>query len=217
MPTKERLIDVGTRRGDRIVRTFGADARAARLTAGLSQARVADALGTSRAQVGRWERTEPPLIDLRQAARLMRVLGLDLVVSTYPSGSPLRDAGHVALVRRFLAILHPRIRRRLEAPIPLSRDQRAWDVLLEFGRARAGVAAETRLRDWQALLRREQAKARDSEADVILLVLADTRANRRAVAETGDALRSELPLDGRAIRRALRDGRCPRVGGLLFL
>ena len=55
---------------------------------------------------------------------------------------------------------NPRIPRQLEAPIPQARDPRAWDVLLTFGKARVGVAAETRLRDWQALLRREQMKAR---------------------------------------------------------
>jgi transcriptional regulator with XRE-family HTH domain len=88
VPTKERAIDLGTRRGDRIVRAFGGELRAARHAAGLSQARVGEALGTSRAQIGRWERAQPPMIDLRQAARLMRILGLDLVVTTYPAGSP---------------------------------------------------------------------------------------------------------------------------------
>ncbi|MEX0710676.1 MAG: helix-turn-helix transcriptional regulator [Chloroflexota bacterium] len=217
MPTKERLVDLGTRRGDRLVREFGADLRTARQAAGLSQAHVATAIGTSRTQVGRWEAGEPPLIDLREAARLWRVLGRDLVVNTYPAGTPLRDAGHALLLQRLLALLHPRIRRRLEAPIPLPRDQRAWDVLLEFGTSRVGVAAETRLRDWQALLRREQLKARDSQVDWILLVLLDSHANRQAVREAGAALRSELPLDGRAIRRALRDGRDPGAGGYLFL
>lgn len=217
MPTRERLIDLGARRGDRLIREFGADLRTARHAAGLSQAQLAEAVGTSRTQVGRWEAAEPPLVDLREAARLMRVLGLDLVLSTYPAGTPLRDAAHIALLRRFLALLHPSIHRRLEAPIPHPRDQRAWDVLLDFGPAQVGVAAETRLRDWQALLRREQLKARDGHVDRLLLVLLDSHANRRAVREAGEALRSELPLDGRAIRRALREGRDPGAGGLLFL
>lgn len=217
MPTKQRLLDLGSRRGDRLVRELAGSAREARLAAGLSQREVAAALGVSAAQIGRYERAEPPLPDLRQAARLMQLPGRDLVVSLYPAGGPLRDAGHAALTERLLALLHPRLSHRLEAPMPIARDQRAWDVLLDFGTARAGVAVETRLRDWQALLRREQLKIRDSGADHLILVLADSHANRRAVRDAGAALRHELPLDGRALLPALRNGRNPGAGGLLML
>lgn len=200
-----------------MIREVGRAARAGRHAAGLSQKHVAAALGVSRAQVSRYERGAPPLLDLRQAARLLRLLGQDLVVSTYPAGNPLRDAGHAALTARFLALLPARLPRRLEAPIPRAADQRAWDVLLDFGTARAGVAIETRLRDWQALLRREQLKSRDSGVDHLILVLSDTHANRRAVREAGDALRAALPLDGRALRPALRNGDDPGGSGFLFL
>ena len=217
VPTLERLVDLGTRRGDRLVRELSVSARAAREAAGLSQRDVGNALGVSRAQIGRYERGEPPLLDVRQAARLMRILGHDLILSIYPACGPLRDAAHLRLLHRFLALLHPRLPRQIEAPIPLPRDQRAWDMLLDFGVARAGVAVETRLRDWQALLRREQLKARDGGVGRLLLVVADTHANRRAVREAGDTLRTELPLDGRALRRALREGRDPGAGGVLLL
>jgi len=217
VPTRERLVDLGTRRGDRLVREMSTSVRGAREAAGLSQRDVGDALGVSRAQIGRYERGEPPLLDVRQAARLMRILGHDLVVSIYPAGGPLRDGAHLKLLHRFLALVHPRLSRQLEAPIPLPRDQRAWDVLLDFGVARAGVAVETRLRDWQALLRREQLKARDGGVERLLLVVADTHANRRAIREAGEMLRTALPLDGRALRRALREGRDPGASGVLLL
>ncbi|MDH4335164.1 MAG: helix-turn-helix domain-containing protein [Chloroflexota bacterium] len=217
MPSREDPLDLGTRRGDRLVREVAQAARAARHAAGLSQKRVAAVLGVSRAQVSRYERGARPLLDLREAARLMRLLGQDLAISMYPAAGPLRDAGHAALVARFLKLLHPTLPHRLEAPVPIPRDQRAWDVLLDFGVARVGVAVETRLRDWQALLRREQLKARDARVDHLLLVMADTHANRRAVREAGDALRAQLPLDGRALRPALREGRDPGASGLLML
>ena len=199
------------------MRELSTSVRGAREAAGLSQRDVGNALGVSRAQIGRYERGEPPLLDVRQAARLMRILGHDRVLSIYPAGGPLRDAAHLKLLHRFLALLHPRLPRQLEAPIPLPRDQRAWDVLLDFGVARAGVAVETRLRDWQALLRREQLKARDGGVERLLLVVADTHANRRAIREAGEMLRTALPLDGRALRRALREGRDPGASGVLLL
>jgi hypothetical protein len=80
-----------------------------------------------------------------------------------------------------------------------------------------GVAAETHLRDEQELLRREQLKARDSGVGRILLVLADTAHNRRAVRESWPGLRSVLPLEGRAVLAALRRGRDPGRNGLLFV
>jgi hypothetical protein len=123
----------------------------------------------------------------------------------------------VRLVRRFLALLPPFVWRQLEAPIPAAGDLRAWDVLLRLESVLVGVAVETRLRDVQELLRREQQKLRDSGAQRLILVLLDTAANRRAVREAGPALRNELPLDGRAILRALREGRDPGAGGILFL
>jgi hypothetical protein len=120
-------------------------------------------------------------------------------------------------VRRFLALLPSSVWRQLEAAIPAAGDLRAWDVLLRLDPVLVGVAVETRLRDVQELLRREQQKLRDSGAQRLLLVLLDSSANRRAVREAGPALRNELPLDGRAIRRALREGRDPGASGILFL
>lgn len=147
----------------------------------------------------------------------MRMLGQDLVLSWFPADAGLRDAGHARLVAAFLDLLPPAVARRLEAPIPGAGDLRAWDVLCVLGAAKAGVAVETRLRDWQALLRREQQKLRDSGAGRLLLVLLDSHPNHRAVAEAGAALRAALPLDGRAILPALRAGRDPGGDGVLFL
>jgi transcriptional regulator with XRE-family HTH domain len=198
------------------VREFADELRHARLAAGLTQAQVAVAAGTSAPTVSRIERGKPPYPGFVAAARLARVVGLDLSVRCYPAGTRLRDAGHLALLRRFLATVPPDVGRMLEAPIRLPGDQRAWDVVLSAGGLRVGVAAETRLRDVQALLRREQAKARDDGVDRLILVVAATKANRRVVHEAWPVLSQELPLASRHVMSALRAGNAPDASGIVL-
>lgn len=217
MAGRERVKAIGTRRGQWLVNEFGAAARDLRIGMGLSRRELATQLGVSESKLARWERGLPPHPDVMDAALLMAVLGHKLVVNWFPVGGGLRDAGHAALVSTLLAILPAHIARKVEAPIPISGDLRAWDLLLRLGESRCGVAVETRLRDWQALYRREEQKARDSGVDRILFVLLDSRANRLAVAEGGHAIRDALRLDGRTIWPALRAGRDPGANGLVFL
>lgn len=208
---------MGRRRGERAYEEWAAAVRDLRLGLGLTRAALADALGISASKLQRWEHGQRPRPDLIEANVVMRLLGHDLRLSWFPVGGMLRDAGHVRLVRAFLALLPPAVHRRLEAPLGIIGDLRAWDVLLTLPRCTIGVAAETRLRDVQALLRREEAKLRDGGTDRLLLVVWDSRANRNAVGFAGPALRGALPLDGRSILAALRAGRDPGANGLLFV
>jgi hypothetical protein len=80
-----------------------------------------------------------------------------------------------------------------------------------------GVAAETRLRDWQALLRREHAKMRDSDVDLLILLLLGSHANRATLRATREAMRTDLPLDSRQMLAALREGRSPGASGIILL
>jgi transcriptional regulator with XRE-family HTH domain len=217
MPGRERLLSLGSRRGDRLVAEIGESARELRLGLGLSRRELAASLGVSASKLGRWERGLRPYPDLWDAARLFRLLGNDLSWKCFPAGRALRDAGHAALISAFLRVVPANIPRWLELPIPRPGDLRAWDVVLELCDGRIGVVAETRLRDWQALLRREELKARDSGIERILLVLLNSNTNREAVRDAGATLRSALPLDGRTILPALRAGRNPGGNGLLFL
>jgi transcriptional regulator with XRE-family HTH domain len=217
MPARERIQVIGARRGARLADELARMGWEARLSLGLSRAAIAAAMHVSASKLARWEHARHPLPDVREAARWMRTVGLDLTLACYPAAGPLRDVAHTRLISRLLAILPAGLPHWLEAPMPIAHDQRAWDVLIAIGGARVGVVAETRMRDWQALLRREQAKARDSQVDHLLLVLASTRANRRAVHDAGAALRTVLPLDGRTVRAALRGRRDPGAGGLLFI
>ncbi len=217
MPSSERLAYLGWRRGQRLAREFAEEVRSARLAAGLSQATVAAAAGLSAPKLSRIERCVPPTPDFVTAARLARVVGLDLAVRCYTAGGGLRDAGHLALIRRFLANVAPGIQRTLEAPINRPDDPRAWDVLLRIGGTPVGVAAETRIRDMQAILRREQAKARDDGVELLLLVAPATRANRHTLSEAGEALRADFPIDTRGALRSLRRGEAPQANGIILV
>jgi hypothetical protein len=60
-------------------------------------------------------------------------------------------------------------------------------------------------------------KLRDGGLERVVLVVSDTRSNRRVLDLHRDALRSLLPLDGRAILRALRAGLLPEASGILLV
>ena len=217
MPGRDRLLSIGTRRGARLVTELGEHCRELRIGLGLTRRELAAALTISESKLARWERGLRPYPDIWDAARLSRLLGNDLVLKWYPAGGGIRDAGHAALVSAFLKLVPTHVRRWLEVPVPREGDLRAWDVVLELEGRRLGVAAETRLRDWQALLRQEQLKARDSRVERLLFVLLASHNNRRAVREAGESLHAALPLDGRTILPALRAGRDPGGNGLLFV
>lgn len=216
MPTKERLRAIGTARARHLIRNLGDELRNARLAAGLSQARVAAAAGTSQPMISRYEAGHTTSLDLVHVARHAAVVGLDLRVQLFPNGGQLRDAAHAALISRFLARLPRSIRRVLEAPIQRN-DLRAWDVLLIVGGIRIGVIAETRIRDLQALLRREQQKQLDSSVDLLILLVADTRHNRATLASATHLLAEIFPVSTRAVLSALGGGEAPTANGVVLL
>jgi hypothetical protein len=116
-------------------------------------------------------------VSVTDLSAVASVLGLELTVGLYPTGEPLRDKGHQALIARLRAILSPAFRVMAEAPLPTLGDRRAWDLLLRLPQQLIGVEAETRIRDMQRLVRHMHERERDGGADTVLLVLADTRTN----------------------------------------
>jgi hypothetical protein len=73
-----------------------------------------------------------------------------------------------------------------------------------------------RLRDAQATIRRHAMKRRDDPVDSFLLVLADTRTNRRVCASNAD-LWPELPrLQTSGVLKALESGDHP-PSGIVFI
>jgi transcriptional regulator with XRE-family HTH domain len=217
MPTRERPAD----RGRRTVRAglvrVLEDVHGARVAAGLSQRRVARAVGVSHSRIRRLEGgqlVDPPL-DLLAAT--CAVVGLNLVIKAYPGGDPLRDTAHARLLARLQSAVHPALRFRTEQPFPVKGDLRAWDATIAGPYWICHVEAETAVTDGQAMTRRLFLKIRDGGSGRVLLLLSDTPRNRGALTVIRASLRDTLPLDGRSILHALRRGRDPGGNGILLI
>ena len=144
------------------------------------------------------------------------VLGLELAVTLHPAGDPVRDKSHLALLARFRARLHPSIRWRTEVPIPIEGDRRAADAVIEFSSLGRDGRGRTRIDDVQALVRKINLKQRDLGLRRVILVVADTRHNRLAVANVA-ALLDRFPVSTRASLAALSSGRDPGGDALVIL
>jgi transcriptional regulator with XRE-family HTH domain len=210
-------MDRGYRVAQRIRRQLGAELRTARLSAGASQAAVAERAGVPRSTYGRLERSGPRDQTIEQYARASAALGLRLVVRLYPDGDPIRDAGQQALLVRFRRRLDPSLLVRTEVPVRLAGDVRSWDLSIEGTTWSIRVDAETRLYDIQAQTRRLELKRRDDRIDVVVLLVADTNANRRILREWRVLLRGGFPLDTRAVLAALASGRRPNASGIVLI
>lgn len=189
----------------------------ARVSVGLSLEDVGRAAGMSHSQVGRIERARHPAVSVMQLARICSVVGLDLSVRTYPNGSRLRDTAHLALIERFRERLSARLSVRREAPLPISGDLRAWDLLILGAGDPIGVEAETRISDIQALERRIPLKARDGEVSRVILVVSGSRGNRLAVREADESLEASFPVPGRVALAALARGQDPGGNALILV
>ena len=174
-------------------------------------------MGLHHTLVGRIERGLYPAVKLTQLACLCAAVGLDFSARSYVGGDPIRDAGHVRLLERLRANLHPSLGWQTEVPLPTRGDQRAWDAVISRGSNRLGVEAETVLSDVQAQTRRVALKHRDGGLHRLIILVADTRHNRDALAACRESLREAFPLDTRRILSDLRDGRIPASDGILSL
>ena len=171
-------------------------------------------------KIGRIEAGRLESLSITDASKIAAVLGLDLSVKLYPAGSPLRDAAHTAKLRRVLENVRPPLARRTEVPLPQRPGQptelRAWDAVLFGAGLRTGLELEMRLRDGQAVERRLAAKRRDDPVDAFLLLIADTKTNRRVLAENA-SLFGDLPrLKTSTVLKVLRAGQHPATGLLLI-
>lgn len=197
-----------------MARDMGEELLQARLRSGLTLAQVASAVGANRWQISSREKgtARVGLVDLAVHAA---AVGLDLSVRTFLGPAAIRDAGQVRVLDRFLGMIGSMWAVLLEAPVGLTGDQRAFDCILRCAELVIGVEVITRLRDVQAQLRPLFAKARDAGIDRLIIVVADTRANREALELAGDVLGAALSTDARATFAALRAGTIPARDALV--
>jgi transcriptional regulator with XRE-family HTH domain len=213
----DRRTDRGNERADQAARQVGLEIRRTRRAAGLSLRDAGGAVGISYSTLSRIERARLPNVSVRELALACVAVGLELGVRAFPDGDPIRDAAHTALLDRARAVLPAGTPWRNEVPLPIPGDRRAWDAVAVITRERVAFEAETRLSDIQALQRRLELKRRDGGIGILILVVADTRHNRRVLREHREDLRAAFPLDSREVTAALSTGRLPAAGGILVL
>lgn len=215
MPATDRRFDIGTRRAARAVHSLADEFRNARLGAGLSQQRVAEASRVSRAHYSRVECGKVPGLTIVEASRIASVLGLDLSTRAYAGSGPLRDAGQVRRLALLLDHVAKPLSWRTEVTLPASEErmeQRAWDAVIFGSGQRTAVELEMRVRDAQELERRIAQKRRDDPTEHFLLVLADTRSNRGVVANHPGRFADLERLRTARVLTTLRSGGHPRSG-----
>jgi transcriptional regulator with XRE-family HTH domain len=217
MAATGRRVDRATLQGRRQLDELGREIRQARVAAGLSQAEVGRAVRLDGSRISRIERGLVRGVSLITLSRLATVVGLDLSVRAHPAGQPLRDRAHLVLLERLRSRLHADARWKVEVPLPLPGDQRAWDAVAWCGSRKVGIEVETRVTDLQAAVRRATLKQRDGGAGRLVLVLADTRWNRRVLRENAAYLAPLFDVHGRAALRALEQGRDPGGNAIVLL
>jgi transcriptional regulator with XRE-family HTH domain len=192
------------------------DIRRSRTGAGLSLRAASKAAGIDHATLWRFERGMATALSVEEIAAVGAVVGLDVRLRAYPAGDPIRDAGQQQLLERLRRILHPSLGWRTEVPLPDDGDRRTWDAMIRAAIWRMAVDAETVLADVQSVERRFNLKAADSGSDLALLLVADTRRNRRALAAAPTAF-GGLDRNARPLLRALRRGARPPGSAIVLL
>jgi hypothetical protein len=176
---------------------------------------VGRACGLSRSGVERIEsRTRRSTV--REYAAFGAVVGLDIRLRAYPAGDAIRDAGQVRLLERLRARLLPSLRWATEVALPIDGDPRAWDAPIRGDAWRIAVEAETVLDDIQQQEGRLALEQRDGAMDHVILLVADTRRNRRALVAAPAAF-TTFSRDVRQVLRALGSGADPGTNAIVIL
>ena len=218
---RARPTDLGRQRARWLVGRYGQELRIARMTAGLTQSRLARLAGLSQPQVSRAERGAGGL-SLDQRCRLAAAVGHELAWRLYPVSSVrLRDSGQLDLARAIVAAAHPSWHAELEVPIAPG-DLRAADMVLEGRVELLHIEIERVLVDVQEQLRagklKRQALAERHQRPVrFVLAIADTQTNRSRIASIPELTQRALPVSSRRCWSAIRTGEPIGDDGILIV
>ncbi|MGH2418246.1 MAG: helix-turn-helix domain-containing protein [Candidatus Limnocylindria bacterium] len=212
-----RGLNQARRAWDRLANDIGDELRTARLLAGATQRQVGAAIGVSPSEISRRELGQSHHLTGARLAVHAAAVGLKLWVKLFPIGGGVRDEAQARYIAAFVALVGRSWRVTLEAVMPAPGDLRAADVLLVSGPLRIVVEVITRVSDIQAQIRAAQTKARDLGATRLILVIADTHANRRALNAVSATLMPGFTLDARRVFRALGAGNDPGRDALVLL
>lgn len=216
MPVRKRVLDDARHQAIRARYRIGSEIRMARLAAGLRQADVAARAGHDPSWLSRVERGIGPGVSVEDLVVVGAAVGIRVWIAAYPGGGRLHDAPQLQLLRRLRVLVGEAWTWAYEVPVPLAHDLRAADAVLRRYDLTVMVEAFTRLADAQAQLRSVALKARDMGVPRTVIVLSATHANRRAVAEAAEVVRTDYPISGRAMLRSLRAGEDPGGSGIVF-
>lgn len=217
MPPRSRHTDDARRLWSRVATQIGEQFRTARLVRGLTLREVAVAIGSSASEVSRRELGRSGRLTGEKLAVHAAAVGLKLSVNLWPVGGGVRDAAQARYIAAFVARVGRAWRVALEAPIPIAGDLRAADMLLTRGRVHVAVEMITRLVDLQAQVRAAQLKARDLGATRLILVVAGTHTNRRALEAVRTSLVEAFDLDTRRVMADLARGADPGRDAIIVL
>jgi transcriptional regulator with XRE-family HTH domain len=201
----------------RILHDLGRELRLARISAGISQAELARRLETTQPRISRFERAKDVRASLEELIRHAAAVGLRLWVRAYPATRRLLDEPQLQLLQRFRDRIAGAWGWELEVPVPIPGDLRAADARIRIGELTILVEAITRLADIQAQSRAAQLKRRDLGATRLILLVAATETNRRALRAAGPAFSEAFPIRTAAALRVLAVGKDPGADAIVTL
>lgn len=220
-PFRARPADLGRARSRYLAATFGRELRVARMTAGLTQARLAALARMSQAEVSKAERGATDL-SLDARCRLAAACGFELGWRLHPVATVrLRDSGQMELAQAIVSAAHTSWKPYLEVPVAAG-DARAADLLLVGPTEIIHIEIERALVDFQAQLRSAQLKrealaSREQRPIRLVMAVPDTRSSRARLTPFAELISRTLIARSSQVWGGIRAGE-PLLGdGILFV